>query len=152
MDTNTSLPHPIHRYLRPVLEWLIGLALALVTSPAVLALAVVSWIAFGWPPIRRTSHIGRDNSRFNLFTINSHPPWGTDVRGRRRRLSRWLQRSGAALLPHTWNVVLGHLALVGPAPLHPSEFDDGTPEFSVRPGLTGAWGRQARSVSGEDRA
>ena len=145
MDTyhGTSSPTVLQRFIRPLFDWLIGLILALLTLPVVLILAIGSWIAFGWPPITRTSYIGRNDTRFNLFRINRHPEWGTDLRGRSRRFSEWLHSTGADRLPHIWSVVRGHMALVGPRPLHPSNLDDvdEIPVLSARPGLTPSWGR-----------
>lgn len=143
--TRVSAEQPLYRrILTRLFDLTAGLTLAILTLPALLVLATGSWIAFGWAPLLRTSFIGKDDRRFNLFLINSTPEWGTDLRGRRRRFSGWLRSTGLDKLPALWNVVLGHLSLVGPPPVHPSiaaELDEPNRE-SVRPGLTGSWSHE----------
>jgi lipopolysaccharide/colanic/teichoic acid biosynthesis glycosyltransferase len=57
------------------------------------------------------------------------------------RVGRFLRRGSLDELPNFWNVVRGHMSLVGPRPLVPAEVELLDPEsrvrHKVRPGLTG---------------
>ena len=57
------------------------------------------------------------------------------------RVGRFLRKGSLDELPNLWNVVRGHMSLVGPRPLVPAEVELLDPEarirHKVRPGLTG---------------
>jgi lipopolysaccharide/colanic/teichoic acid biosynthesis glycosyltransferase len=65
------------------------------------------------------------------------------------RMGKWLRRFSLDELPQLYNVILGHMSMVGPRPhdvgdlpAHELEHD---PRLVVRPGLTGLWQVSARS-------
>lgn len=73
------------------------------------------------------------------------------------RVGRFLRRTSLDELPQLFNVLFGHMSLVGPRPIVPDELDHyggGAPLFlSLRPGITGAWAVNGRSQVGyPDRA
>ena len=141
------------RFAKPLFDRVVGLVLSAATLPITLVLLAMSWMAFGWPPLQRVSRVGKGDTRFNLYRINTRKDYQTDLRGRRLRLSRWLRRSSLDELPQLWNVALGHMSLVGPRPLDPVEATlldgEARPRHTARPGLTGPWQVEAR---GDGRA
>ena len=147
-DRATSPQTFYARFGKPILDRLVGIALAVVTLPILMLMLGMAWLAFGWPPLLRTSRIGRNNTRFNLYRINTRKNYQTDLRGRSLRLSRFLRRTSLDELPQLWNVAFGHMSLVGPRPLHPLQGLDLEPGVDqrhlVRPGLTGRWQVEAR--------
>lgn len=147
-DVITSPRGVYARLGKPLLDRLVGLILAVLTLPIVIVLLATALLSFGWPPLLRTSRIGRNDSRFNLYKINTRKDYQTDLRGRRLRLSLWLRRTSFDELPQLWNVAFGHMSLVGPRPLHPFQALDKDAALEqrhrIRPGLTGPWQVEAR--------
>ena len=155
-----TAPHTSHssiyaRFGKPLLDRTLGLVLALLTLPVVLALVLISWVAFGWPALQRLQRVGRNRKQFNLYRVNTSRTHQIDLRGRRLRLSRWLRSTSLDELPQLWNVVLGHMSLVGPRPIEPARAQALDPETArrhrVRPGVTGPWQVEARG-DGRDLA
>jgi len=66
------------------------------------------------------------------------------------RLGRFLRRTSLDELPQLWNVLQGHMSLVGPRPIVPTEIEAYEPYadllLSTRPGITGIWQISGRSV------
>jgi lipopolysaccharide/colanic/teichoic acid biosynthesis glycosyltransferase/O-antigen/teichoic acid export membrane protein len=69
------------------------------------------------------------------------PALYVDADPRLTRVGRWLRRFSLDELPNMWNVLRGHMSLVGPRPLIPQEVEVLDPEararHKVRPGVTG---------------
>jgi lipopolysaccharide/colanic/teichoic acid biosynthesis glycosyltransferase len=64
-------------------------------------------------------------------------------------VGRWLRRLSFDELPQLFNVLLGHMSIVGPRPPLPAEVavypDDMRRRLVVRPGMTGLWQVSGRS-------
>ena len=77
-----------------------------------------------------------------LFKITHDP--------RITRPGRVIRRFSLDELPQLWNVVRGHMSLVGPRPPLPEEVaryeDDMNRRLRVRPGMTGLWQVSGRST------
>jgi exopolysaccharide biosynthesis polyprenyl glycosylphosphotransferase len=118
---------------------------------AVIALAVR--LETGPGVLFRQERVGLDGRRFELLKFRTLVPAGADdsstlwnIAGdhRLRRVGRLLRRTSLDELPQLWNVLVGHMSLVGPRPERPyfvAEFARSHPRYvhrhRVPAGLTG---------------
>jgi lipopolysaccharide/colanic/teichoic acid biosynthesis glycosyltransferase len=89
---------------------------------------------------QRNALAGRNETGGHLFKIRKDP--------RVTSTGRWMRRFSLDELPQLFNVVMGHMSLVGPRPLpvEDSAFDEqARRRLLVRPGLTGLWQVSGRS-------
>ncbi|MEX2179204.1 MAG: sugar transferase [Gemmatimonadaceae bacterium] len=84
--------------------------------------------------------------------VRSHFKIAAELDPRITRVGRFLRRSSLDELPQLWNVLLGHMSLVGPRPIVALEAThygaDLDALLSVRPGITGSWAVAGRSEVG----
>jgi lipopolysaccharide/colanic/teichoic acid biosynthesis glycosyltransferase len=124
-----------------------GLGLA-VFAPALAVAALALWLQDRGSPLYVSDRIGRNGVPFRLVKLRSmvvdasHAGVDTTT-ARDTRITpvgRMLRRSKMDELPQLWNVLLGHMSLVGPRPNVPREVVRYTPAelqlLSLRPGLT----------------
>jgi exopolysaccharide biosynthesis polyprenyl glycosylphosphotransferase len=99
----------------------------------------------------RTMRMGAEQERESLLFRNEMdgPVFKIDNDPRVTRLGRFLRRSSLDELPQLFNVLLGHMSLVGPRPLPVGETQGLHGPFrrrlSVRPGLTCLWQIRGRN-------
>ncbi|MCL6634046.1 MAG: sugar transferase, partial [Alicyclobacillus herbarius] len=100
----------------------------------------------------RSMHKDADKRRADLLHRNemSGPVFKIRDDPRVTRIGRFLRRTSLDELPQLWDVLLGHMSLVGPRPPLPDEVEQYTVEqrrrLSVKPGITCTW-----QVSGRNR-
>lgn len=155
------------RWLKPVLDWTGGLLLTLITLPVVLLAAIVVLIDLGGPVILRQERVGKNGKVFRVFKLRSmHPDRrrnGVSFVGEERRrthksasdprltrVGRFIRKWSLDELPQLWNVVLGHMSLVGPRPELVSvvgSYEEWQHQrHLVKPGVTGLWQVSARGT------
>lgn len=136
--------------------------------PLLLATALAIKLEDGGPILFRQMRCGLNGRRFLLFkfrsmVIDAEALQATlmaknEVKGsafklthdpRVTRVGRFLRKSSIDELPQLWNVICGHMSLVGPRPPLPSEvshFDVWQRrKLSMKPGITGLWQVGGRS-------
>lgn len=136
--------------------------------PILLAIAIAIKFADHGPIFFCQMRCGRNGRRFKLYKFRSMVPDAearkaslqdlNEVKGaafklrldpRVTRLGRLLRKSSLDELPQLWNVVCGHMSLVGPRPPLPAEvaeFDRWQRrKLSMKPGITGLWQVGGRS-------
>jgi lipopolysaccharide/colanic/teichoic acid biosynthesis glycosyltransferase len=93
---------------------------------------------------------------YAMYLENNYKlPEGEDPRI--TRVGRLLRKTSLDELPQLWNVLRGHMSLIGPRPVVPDELNEYGEKrrvfLSVKPGLSGAWAITGRSRVGyPDRA
>jgi exopolysaccharide biosynthesis polyprenyl glycosylphosphotransferase len=124
-----------------------------VLSPLLGLVALAVAIDSRGPILLHQQRVGQRGQRFTLHKFRSmrsdaeaagEPLWASPDDPRRTRVGRILRRSRLDELPQLWNVVRGHMSLIGPRPERP-EFVDRLAErlplyrarHLVRPGVTG---------------
>ena len=154
------------------LDIVASIALLVILSPLLLAIAIAIRVDSPGKPIFRQRRMGRDLKPFTvnkfrtmrhdaadaphrdyvvqLITRGHERPMAKVARDERvTRLGRILRRTSLDELPQLWNVVRGEMSLVGPRPPIPYEVENYPPEwmgrFVVKPGVTGLWQVSGRS-------
>ncbi len=146
-----------------VLDFLLSLTALCILSPVLLILILVGAIAMGGNPFfvqSRPGKKGRDG-RERIFKLvkfrtmsNKRDKEGNLLpdEARLNKYGRILRSTSLDELPELFNILVGHMSIVGPRPLLVRYLDRYTEEqrrrHDVRPGLTGyaqAYGRNALS-------
>ena len=161
LHVQTANPR-IRLFAKAVLDRILAGALLLIASPVLVAAAMAvrfdnrgpaffrqTRIGEGGVPFTiwklRTMYVDADERRLALLesTDRDGPMFKMRLDPRITRVGRLLRRMSLDELPQLFNVVRGHMSLVGPRPPLPSEVetyhDAVTRRLLVRPGLTGLW-------------
>jgi lipopolysaccharide/colanic/teichoic acid biosynthesis glycosyltransferase len=147
---------PIRRWYPPVKlagEWFVALLLAVVAMPFVMVLAALvrvtsSGPAFFWQ--RRLGLNGRPYYIVKLRTMRHNceartgPVWAMKNDSRITPIGSFLRETHLDELPQLWNILCGHMSLIGPRPERPElvpmierEVPNYGARLRVRPGVTG---------------
>jgi lipopolysaccharide/colanic/teichoic acid biosynthesis glycosyltransferase len=143
--------HLALRAIKRVVDIVAALVGLVVAAPVVALLAALIRLDSRGPVLFRQTRIGRDGKPFELVKLRSM------VDGARvTRVGRFLRPMGLDELPQLWNVLTGHMSVVGPRPERPhlvDEYQATLPGYAdrhvVRPGITG-WA-QIHGLRGGER-
>jgi lipopolysaccharide/colanic/teichoic acid biosynthesis glycosyltransferase len=123
------------RLLKGVLDRLGALVLLVLTSPLLLAAALLV-VADGGPVLSRHLRVGAGGEQFAMLRFRTTAQDGTTTAA-----GRLLLRAGLDGLPQLLTVLTGSMSLVGPRPLRPTEVrgrgSAAARRLLIRPGLTG---------------
>ena len=139
--------------IKAAVEWVVALLLLLLTSPIVLILAAMVKLTSPGPAFYSQTRLGLNGKLFSIFKLRtmahnceakSGPQWSRNGDARVTPLGKILRETHLDELPQLFNVLLGHMSLVGPRPERP-EFAErlarALPHYMgrlrVRPGITG---------------
>jgi len=156
------------RWAKRIFDVLGALGLLVATAPITLVTAVAIKFHDGGPILFRQTRVGRDGRPFSCLKFRSMVMNAEQLRAdleanherasvlfkmaddpRVTRPGRLIRRLSLDELPQLWNVVRGHMSLVGPRPPLPNEVaryeNDMNRRLRVRPGMTGLWQVSGRS-------
>lgn len=157
---------PIPRLFKFVFEKLLALTALVVFLPLFLLLALIVKLNSTGPALYFSTRIGKNGKRFNIVkfrTMNqnadaqieqiladspeSAKQWNDTVKldndPRVTSFGRFLRKTSLDELPQLWNVLVGHMAIIGPRPIVDREIEKYGEHYStlvsVKPGMTGLW-------------
>jgi exopolysaccharide biosynthesis polyprenyl glycosylphosphotransferase len=152
----------VQRAAKRVIDVVVASLLLLVTSPILAVSAVLVWAHDRGPVLFRQVRIGKDGRPFTVLKLRTME---VDAEARLGELAKLNERHGPLFkvaqdprvtpigaflrasavdeLPQLFNVLAGHMSVVGPRPALPAEaaqFDEELQaRHQVRPGVTGLW-------------
>jgi exopolysaccharide biosynthesis polyprenyl glycosylphosphotransferase len=163
------------RLIKDSIDFVGGLALLVLCSPLLVAIAVAIKLTSTGPAIFVQERVGYNKRRFKMFKFRTMV---VDAEEQQARLEdqneadgpvfkirndprvtpigRWLRKTSLDELPQLLNIVLGDLSLVGPRPLPERDFRRFDQRwfnrrFSVKPGVTCIWQISGRSETSFDK-
>lgn len=154
--------------LKRVMDVAMALAALLALLPLLVVLGVIVRLDSTGPVFFRQDRIGKDGQVFSMFKFRSmvvdaeaqlaalgQQNQGAGVLFKMRddprvtRCGRWMRKYSLDELPQLWNVVLGHMSMVGPRPPLDREvngYERHTHRrLLIKPGITGLWQINGRS-------
>lgn len=149
-----------------------SLLLIALFSLLLIAIVVAVYIDSPGPVVFRQMRTGKDGRRFPMLKFRTMVPNAEELKAslshlnvldppdfkipddpRITRVGRILRATSLDELPQLFNVLVGHMSLVGPRPtsFSPSTYDLWhTSRLEVRPGITGEWQVGGRHATGFD--
>lgn len=144
------LDDPFNAMIKRGFDVLASLALLVLTSPVMLAVAIGVRLSSPGPVIFRQERIGLNKKPFRMLKFRSMrmeadpEGWTTDADPRKTRFGSFIRKCSLDELPQLFNVLKGDMSLIGPRPEIPTfvaEFKEEIPLYLVRqlvrPGMTG---------------
>lgn len=151
--------------LKRVLDLSVAATLLLVLTPLIVVLAVAIKLESRGPVFYRCRRVGRYGADLEMLKFRKMHDGATGSAlaatddERFTRLGWFLARTKLDEVPQLWNVLRGHMSLVGPRPEDPSFIalhrDEYEQILSVKPGITGycqlAFARESEILDDTDR-
>ena len=134
------------KYIKRALDFIISLLALTVLSPLLLVLTLVGAVKMRGNPFFVQERPGRNGRVFRLIKLRSmtNEKKNGELLPDEERLTgygRFLRRTSLDELPELWNILVGHMSIVGPRPLLvkylPLYNAHQARRHEVRPGLTG---------------
>lgn len=128
-----------------------ALALIVLTSPVMLVTAIGVKLSSPGPVLFHQQRVGKDKKLFWMYKFRSmyvtgteDTGWSTKQDARKTHFGSFIRKFSIDELPQFFNVLAGHMSLVGPrpeVPFHVRHFKEEIPLYlvrqQVRPGITG---------------
>ncbi|MEK4372166.1 undecaprenyl-phosphate glucose phosphotransferase [Paenibacillus sp. FSL R5-0473] len=153
----------VNRLMKRTFDIVFSLVAILLTSPVMLVVAVGVRLTSAGPVIFKQERVGLNRRNFMMFKFRSmkvipegtmDTGWSTKNDPRRTAFGTFIRRTSLDELPQFFNVLLGHMSVVGPRPERPyyvNQFRDEIPKYMikhhVRPGITGL--AQSKGLRGD---
>ncbi|WP_199624227.1 undecaprenyl-phosphate glucose phosphotransferase [Paenibacillus alkalitolerans] len=142
-----------NRIIKRSFDIIFSLVCIVITLPLLLLIAIGIKLTSPGPVIFKQERVGLNRRRFNMYKFRSmllqtneqsDTEWTVENDPRRTKFGAFLRRTSLDELPQFFNVLLGHMSVVGPRPERPyfvEQFKEEIPKYMVkhhiRPGITG---------------
>lgn len=142
-----------NRILKRSFDIVFSLAAIMITLPVMLLIAIGIKLTSPGPIIFKQERVGLNRRTFPMYKFrtmkvmdekDSDTQWTTENDPRRTAFGAFLRRTSLDELPQFFNVLVGHMSVVGPRPERPyfvEQFKEEVPKYMVkhhiRPGITG---------------
>jgi len=142
-----------NRFVKRTFDIVFSLACILITLPLLIAIAVGIKLTSPGPIIFKQERVGLNRRTFHMYKFrsmhvqsaaDSDQRWTVKNDPRRTKFGAFLRRTSLDELPQFFNVLMGHMSVVGPRPERPyyvEQFKEEIPKYMVkhhiRPGITG---------------
>lgn len=131
-------------YVKPVLDFVIGLVLLIILLPVLLVTVIITIIDLGFPIHNRLQRReGKGKKVFIMYKIRTKtmPTKANGYKEEYTKISRVIDKLRLNEIPQLINVIKGDMSLVGPRPFIPGEkLPEGRiseKRYKVKPGITG---------------
>jgi len=147
------LDDPFNRFVKRLFDVVISSLALFLTSPALITIAIGIKLTSSGPVLFRQTRIGLNNRPFDILKFRSMriaddnkaaTTWTTADDPRKTLFGTFLRRTSLDELPQFYNVIRGHMSVVGPRPERPyfvQQFREDIPKYmvkhQVKPGITG---------------
>lgn len=146
-------------YIKRGIDCFLSLVSLIVLSPVLLVIAVIIKCTSPGPILFRQERVGKNNEHFQIMkfrTMRTDTPKDCPTHLLENpdqyitKIGHILRKTSLDELPQLWNIFKGDMAIIGPRPSLPNQYDlnklrDQNGASTVRPGLTGL-----AQISGRD--
>jgi Undecaprenyl-phosphate glucose phosphotransferase len=142
-----------NRFLKRTFDIVFSLAAIAITGPLMLVIAIGIKLTSPGPVLFKQERVGLNRRTFLMYKFRtmkvlpkeaSDTQWTTENDPRRTNFGAFLRKTSLDELPQFFNVLFGHMSVVGPRPERPyfvDQFKEEIPKYMVkhhiRPGITG---------------
>ncbi len=147
------------KYMKRGIDCILSLIGLIILSPILLIIAVIIKVTSPGPILFRQERVGKNNEHFRIMkfrtmridTPNDCPTHLLENPDQYiTKIGHILRKTSLDELPQLWNIFVGDMAVIGPRPSLPNQYDlnelrDQNGASAVRPGLTGL-----AQISGRD--
>lgn len=142
-----------NRILKRVFDIIFSLIAIIITSPILIIIAILIKLSSKGPVLFKQERVGLNKRNFNMYKFRSmrvttsnkdDNGWTVENDPRRTKFGAFLRKTSLDELPQFFNVLAGHMSVVGPRPERPfyvEQFREEVPKYMVkhhvRPGITG---------------
>lgn len=146
-------------YIKRGIDCILSLIGLIILSPILLIIAMIIKMTSPGPVLFRQERMGKDNKHFRIMkfrTMRIDTPKDCPTHMLENpdqyitKIGHILRKTSLDELPQLWNIFVGDMAVIGPRPSLPNQYDlnalrDQNGASKVRPGLTGL-----AQISGRD--